>query len=137
MSGAIPGQCLCGDVRFEVTGPIHTIDACHCKMCQRFTGGPHISVDIRHDGVAFSASDSLIWYESSEWGRRGFCSTCGSSLFFRMKDRDDFWAILQGCLELPEGLSLGKEIFIDMKPGHYALAGDHPRLTGEEFLASL
>jgi hypothetical protein len=38
-------------------------------------------------------------------------------------------------LELPEGLKLGKEIFIDEKPDYYALAGDHKRLTGAEAFA--
>lgn len=129
MSKKIKGQCLCAGVQFETPRPNH-IDACHCGMCRRWNGGPFIGADFRED-IKLTKSDTLTWYDSSEWAQRGFCSTCGSSLFYRLKNNDTFWSVAGGALDLPEGLSLGKEIFIDEKPDYYSLNGEHPRLTGD------
>lgn len=135
MTGSVKGHCLCGDVAFEVAD-VHEIDVCHCNMCRRWNGGPFIGADVR-GGVTLTKSDGLAWYESSEWARRGFCKTCGTSLFYRLKDDAAFWSIAGGTLDLPAGLKVGKEIFVDEKPDYYAFAGDQPRLTGPEFLKSI
>lgn len=138
MADAVTGQCLCGSVSFKVTSPIERVDACHCQMCRRWAGGPFMGADVREaGGIAFENEDTLTWFESSDWAERGFCSKCGSSLFYRLKGRDDFWAIASGALDLPAGFEITKEIFIDEKPDFYALAGDRPRYTGEEFLAMI
>lgn len=136
MAQKIEGQCLCGGVKFE-TGDIHHLDVCHCSMCQRWTGGPFIGADYRNGEVNIIKDDTLAWYESSDWARRGFCNTCGSSLFYRLNEVKDFWAVCAGVLNLPDDTSISKEIFIDEKPDYYALLGDQKRLTGSEFLASL
>jgi len=132
----LKGKCLCGDVEFETPTP-QSIDICHCKTCQGWVGGPFIGADYFEGGVSIIKDDGLNWYASSEWAKRGFCKTCGSSLFYRLNDNPNFWAITAGSLALPEGQNLGREIFIDEKPEYYVLAGDHPRLTGAEFFASL
>jgi len=133
----IKGQCLCGDVTFETRAPDH-IDACHCQMCQKWAGGIFIGADFRRaDSVRITKDDGLSWYKSSDWARRGFCKTCGSSLFYRLNAAEDFWAVCAGTLDLPAGLNLTKEIFIDEKPDYFELAGAQDKLTGEEFFASL
>lgn len=132
---AIAGKCLCGSVRFEVA-EVHEIDACHCNMCQSWNGGPFIGADIRGQ-VTFQSDETLTWYASSDWAKRGFCGKCGSSLFYRLTEQDDFWSISAGALDLPTGLSIGKEIFVDEKPDYYNFSGDQPRYTGPEFLAMI
>jgi len=129
----IKGQCLCADVQFETPMPGH-IDACHCETCRRWNGGPFIGADFR-EGINITKDDGLSWYDSSDWAKRGFCKTCGTSLFYCLKSSPGFWSIASGTLDLPEGLKLGKEIFIDEKPDYYDLAGDQPKLTGAEALA--
>jgi hypothetical protein len=133
MTSKIKGNCLCGAVEFETSLPGH-IDACHCKTCRSWNGGPFIGADFR-EGITFIKDEGLVWYESSEWAKRGFCKTCGSSLFYRLKSDPNFWSIAAGTLDLPEGLTLGKEIFIDEKPDYYNLAGEQKRLTGAEAFA--
>jgi len=136
MTARIEGNCLCGGVEFN-TGDIHHLDACHCSMCQRWTGGPFLGADYRNGDVQITKNDTLKWFESSDWAKRGFCSNCGSSLFYRLNDVPEFWAVCAGALNLPKDTSITKEIFIDEKPDYYKLAGDRDRLTGAEFLAQL
>ncbi len=136
MAETFSGQCLCGNVSYTFEGPVHEVDACHCTMCQRWVGGPFIGLTPAGD-VTLADEKTVTWYSSSEWAQRGFCAKCGSSLFYRLKEQPGFWAITLGTVNQTVEGQLGKEIFINEKPGNYALAGDHPRLTGEEFFASL
>jgi len=135
MTDAIKGQCLCGEVQFEVD-QVDELDVCHCHMCRRWTGGPYIGADVR-GGVTLIQAATLTWYESSDWAKRGFCKTCGASLFYKLKADDTFWSIAGGALDLPDGLSISKEIFVDEKPDYYILAGEQKKLTGPEFLAAI
>ena len=132
----LTGKCLCGSVEFTTPMPDH-VDACHSSMCQNWTGGPFIGADYRSGGVEITKGDTLQWYKSSDWAKRGFCNKCGTSLFYCLKDNDEFWAIAAGTLNIPSGQSLSKEIFIDEKPDYYALSGEHPRLTGQQVWAQL
>lgn len=134
MADIIRGHCLCGGVAFEISEE-GIMDACHCKMCQRWTGSLFIEMDVEDAHMHFTSNETLAWYDSSDWARRGFCSRCGSSLFYRAKKEGAKWAVLAGSLDLPPGHSIRMEIFIDEKPDYYELAGERPRLTAEETLA--
>lgn len=128
------GQCHCGAVQFEGVGPIKGVDACHCATCRRLNGGPYMGVGF-HDGITLTQSESLKWYDSSDWARRGFCGECGTSLFYNLKG-SVFTSVSSSCLDMPAGFSIGREYFIDEKPDFYDLAGERPRLTGAEAFAS-
>ena len=128
------GKCLCGAVSFEAEGVEPHAHACHCDMCRAWTGGPLLAVSV--GGVRFAGEEQVVRYDSSEWGARGFCSRCGSNLFYHLKPADQYLLCL-GSFDDQTGFDLAGEIFVDRKPPGYAFAGDHQRQTGEEFLASL
>jgi hypothetical protein len=67
-------------------------------------------------------------FSSSDWAERGFCQERGTNLFYKMQP--DKYIMAVGCFD--EG-----ETFVDSKPGFFDFAGDHERLTEEEFMASL
>ncbi len=79
------GGCLCGRVRFRVQGPTLWCAHCHCSQCRRAHGAPFVTwVGVPEEAVRIEAGDGdLAWHASSAEARRGFCRTCGSSLFFR------------------------------------------------------
>lgn len=84
MSTPVRGSCLCGGVRFEVTLPSKWVAHCHCSMCRRAHGAGFVTwMSVPDSQLAFSQSDTLRTYASSEEGRRSFCGTCGTPLFFR------------------------------------------------------
>ncbi|MEL6258314.1 MAG: GFA family protein [Pseudomonadota bacterium] len=135
MTQRMTGQCLCGDVRFICEGELK-ISICHCKMCQAWVGGPAFSAgfDLK---VEFTEDKGLAWYDSSDFAQRGFCKTCGSSLFFRLKSDPDTISPHTGCLDLPNGLKIANEIFVDDKPDFYAFEGCHARLTRAEVVEKM
>lgn len=128
------GHCLCGAVSFTAEDVETDIHTCHCSMCRRWAGGPGFAAGV--GSVQFSGEELITRYDSSTWAERGFCSRCGSNLFYRLKDADHY--ILQmGTFDDQSPFKVSGEIYIDEKPAGYDLAGDHPRMTGEEFMASL
>ena len=85
MTETLSGGCQCGRVRYEAS--VDSFDAywCHCRMCQKATGGIAAAfVEIQAGNVKWlSAPD---WYESSPVARRPFCAKCGTPLGFAWKD---------------------------------------------------
>ena len=76
------GSCLCGAVRLNVDAELAGGDACHCSQCRKHSGHYFASTDVPKAALAIESEDALAWYHSSERVRRGFCQTCGSSLFW-------------------------------------------------------
>ncbi len=87
---AIDGGCLCGDVRFVARLPSKWVAHCHCTLCRRAHGAAFVTwVGMEAARCAIDDPRSrLQWYASSPGAERGFCSRCGSMLFFR----SDRWA---------------------------------------------
>lgn len=128
------GRCLCGAVTFNASEIDPGIHCCHCDICRRWTGGPALSVSVGQ--VSFDGDANIQRYDSSEWAERGFCGQCGTNLFYRLKEADHY-ILWMGTFDDPGSFTLGSEIYIDEKPALYDFSGNHPRMTGEEFMASL
>jgi hypothetical protein len=78
----IHGSCLCGQVRFELSGKPQFINHCHCSMCRKAHGAAFGSF-LHADGGNFrwTAGAAFVQnYESSPGTFRAFCSNCGSNL---------------------------------------------------------
>lgn len=134
------GGCLCGAVRFTLNAAPTEYAACHCGMCRKFSGGIELGVQVPPGGVVWDNEDAIKTYASSDWAERGFCGTCGSSLFWRLTAEGPMQGMLSlsgGALDTLEGIRLTSEIYIDHKPAGHDFAGDHMRMTEAELLASM
>ena len=40
----IQGSCLCGALRYEITGPFLEIVYCHCSRCRKQQGAPFATI---------------------------------------------------------------------------------------------
>ena len=80
----IEGRCLCGAVRFAITPPTLFFAHCHCRWCREAHGAAFVSwvgaAEARFRLLPGSADPR--WYQSTPQSRRGFCPTCGATLFF-------------------------------------------------------
>lgn len=132
------GSCLCGAVRFEIKGAPATTGACHCSMCRKWSGGVFLGIEVAPGAVSFSGEANVTIYPSSAWAERGFCRTCGSSLFYRITAEGPHkggYHFGLGALDDANGIALTDEIFIDEKPDGYAFAGETRKMTGAEVFA--
>ncbi|GAA0590326.1 GFA family protein [Paenochrobactrum glaciei] len=134
VSAKLEGRCLCGSVRFSAKPMNDEMGACHCSMCRRWTGGVFLSVECG-DSLEVTNGDDLTFYRSSEWGERGFCKSCGSTLMWRMQDGSHSVVSIQA-FDDPSQFRFTTEIFIDKKPDNYAFANDTSKMTEAEFLAA-
>lgn len=120
------GSCLCEAVRFEVEGDLPQPDACHCTKCRKHSGHYFASTDVKKDALTIHGGENLSWFQSSEKVRRGFCSGCGSSLFFDPPNRD--WiGIAMGAFDKPTKTQLGIHIFVADKGDYYDITDGLPQ----------
>ena len=83
MSEIMDGGCLCGQVRYSVSGAPFAAEYCHCRMCQKSSGSVTVSwMDFRVEQLTWTLKPPAE-YRSSEYVRRGFCPDCGSTMSFR------------------------------------------------------
>jgi hypothetical protein len=123
----VTGRCECGAVSFVIPEVRAEVTFCHCSQCRRLAGHHWAATHAPFSAVTFTADQSLKWYNSSDWAERGFCGTCGSTLFYRFKGKDDL-GIAAGCIDSPTGLKPGKHLFVADKGDYYDIAGDAPQI---------
>jgi hypothetical protein len=115
------GSCLCGAVTFEVAVALPGPHACHCSQCRKHSGHYFASTDVPRSAVRISGEDKLTWFQSSDKARRGFCSLCGSSLFWDPLFRD--WiGIAMGAFDGATDAKLHVHIFVAEKGDYYEIA---------------
>jgi hypothetical protein len=120
------GSCLCGAVRFEVAGELPPPSACHCSHCRKHSGHYAVGTDVPRSAVTVHGADRVTWFRSSEKARRGFCSVCGSSLFWDPIHKD--WiGIEMGAFDGPTATKLCVHIFVADKGDYYDIADGLPQ----------
>jgi len=108
-------------VNFEVSGELSGPDACHCRLCRKQSGHFFASTDVPRAALTIQGAKNVSWYQSSEKARRGFCSTCGSSLFWDPASRD--WiGVAMGAFDTPTRTHLAVHIFVAEKGDYYDIA---------------
>jgi hypothetical protein len=113
-------------VRFEVSCELIEPDGCHCAQCRKWSGHFFVSANVPRTALKIEGEEHVRWHQSSEKIRRGFCNTCGSSLFWDPSHRD--WiAIAMGAFENPTGTRLAKHIFVAEKGDYYDITDGLPQ----------
>ena len=108
-------------------------DACHCSMCRRQNAGGAFHAAHFEGGVELSG-ESLVWYEGSAWAERAFCSTCGTTLGWRLKMQPDNASVSLGLFDEAPG-KISSRIFVEEAGGYADLPFDVPHKTGAQVLA--
>ena len=111
------GSCLCGGVRYRVTGPLRPVIVCHCSQCRKTSGHVAAMTSAPLANLAFDSDETLVWFDSSETASRGFCGRCGGNLFWRPAAEARV-AITAGTLDGATGLAIARHI-------HTGSAGDY------------
>ena len=121
------GSCLCGAVRFSVSlDALKPPDACHCIACRKSSGHYFVSTDVPRSALEITGSGNIEWYASSARVRRGFCRTCGSTLFFDPPARD--WiGIAMGAFDGHTGTHTELHVFVAEKGDYYELDDSLPQ----------
>ena len=123
------GQCMCGAVAYRAeTGD--RVSVCYCKMCQRWASGVFMGV-LTESFEVTKGDDRLSVIKSSDWAERGFCSECGSTLWYGTA-HDGARYLAAGLFDNAGGMTLVGELYVDKRPSGYAFAGDLHGMTKAE-----
>ena len=96
------GGCLCGAVRYRVSGTPVDAGFCHCRLCQRSSGGPVLLwMTLSRDAFQYVKGEPSA-YKSSAGGEREFCGNCGTQLTFSSQDSVGTLDITVCSLDHPE-----------------------------------
>ena len=127
------GSCLCGKVSFVAKSASKSVGACHCNSCRKWGGSAYMEVDCGSD-VTFEGENHISLFDSSDWAERGFCTNCGTHLFYRLKS-NQLHMIPVGLFQDDSEFKFTSQVFIDHKPSYYSFSNNTERLTGEELFA--
>ncbi len=128
----VNGSCLCGSTRIIAPDLSNKAGACHCATCRKWGGGPLMAVDCG-TSVTFENEEHVSVFDSSPWAERGFCNQCGSHLFYRIKESNQY--IMPAGLFDDAEFIFNHQVFIDEKPGFYSFANETHDMTGAEVFA--
>jgi hypothetical protein len=126
------GKCMCGAVKFSATAKKPSVVACHCDMCRRWSAGPFMALDCQT--VTFDGSENIGRIRSSDWAERGFCTKCGSNLFYHIVESSAY-QIAAGLFDDQSMLRMSLQVFTDCRPEFYEFANETKMMTGAEVMA--
>lgn len=109
------GGCHCRGVRFCLTGPLRQPLICYCRDCFQIASLSWGSTSVLDDSFELTAQQTLGWYDSSAWAKRGFCRNCGASLFYRLNGIVRT-SVAIGMLGDANDLAIAGQIFADSLP---------------------
>jgi hypothetical protein len=114
-----------------VAGRLRPVVACHCGQCRRTHGHFAAYTSAAKAALELVEASGLRRYGSSPGVRRGFCGTCGASVFWERTDGPDV-GIAAGTLDAPTGLATIGHIYVADAGDHYAIGDDLPRFAGSD-----
>lgn len=120
------GGCVCGAVRFRTSGRLRGVVYCHCSQCRRQTGHYFAATKVALADIAIEGSERLTWFSASEFARRGFCSTCGSVMFWQ-RNGEDHVSVMAGGFDSLSGLAGEAHIFVADKGDYYEIEDGLPQ----------
>ena len=132
MSETISGasSCLCGSVKITATKINPNFTVCHCETCRVWGGAPFFAVQCGTD-VKITGNEKVKIYKSSPWASRGFCSDCGTHLFYQL-DKTGEYNMPVGMFSNLKGLAMDMQYFCDQRPSYYCFSNETKEMTKAE-----
>ena len=99
------GQCLCGAIRYQLSGEPKSVALCHCSDCRRSAGAPMVAWAMFPEAALTLTQGTPKTINSSGTAMRSFCADCGSGLFYRNeKNLPGIVDVQSGTLDDPNAL---------------------------------
>ncbi len=128
------GSCLCGDIQFEIKGPITHIVHCHCSECRKAQGSAFATNGIikLSDFKILSGEEKLTAYESTPGQIKYFCQICGSPIISKTESKPNQVRIRLGTITSDITERPMAHIFTTSKANWEEIKGDLPQFESYE-----
>ena len=122
----LTGGCLCGGVRYEIDAPLVSAGYCHCTRCQRRSGAAaSANAALAHGSLRIvSGAELLREYVPPDGAVKAFCGACGSAMFTRRREADEYSAVRLGSFDCDPGIRPQYHQFVDYAALWEPLPGD-------------
>ncbi len=133
-AAGLTGGCQCGAVRYRLSAEPTGVNICHCRMCQKASGGPMMAFG----GVRLSefvvSSGAIATFSSSDIAERGFCARCGTPLTYRELGSDRV-SVTLGSLDEPGAVAPVTQLGVESKVGWLVGSLSLPEIRTDQWLA--
>ena len=113
-------NCLCGGIKIKIKDKLRNVINCHCSQCVKTHGNFAAYTACLEKKIEFLNKKTLKWYQSSKIAKRGFCSKCGASIFYKLIGNKNI-SISAGIINHPTNLKTTTNIFTKAKLDFYKL----------------
>lgn len=124
------GHCLCEAISLTIAAPLTEVLHCHCENCRRITGNFVAAARVDNANLEIEDPTGQLRWHHFAYARYGFCSNCGSTLFFVAADSDDGCSVMLGALDVTDDIPLGQIWFADAAQLHNLPLADVPQFSG-------
>lgn len=123
----ITGECFCGDIRYEIRGPLAPARSCHCSRCRKaFSGAGSAMSRVDPAAFAWTRGETLLrTYVNRDGIGLGFCGTCGTTLCGL--SNGEVMGVTLGSLNGDPEVTIGQHIFVDSKAAWDEIGGNAPQ----------
>lgn len=114
MGQKLSGGCACGAIRYETDADPVVMLNCHCRDCQRATGGGYAAIMVVPK-ASVHVRGALRYHKIVGNGgkavERGFCPNCGSQVVAKLQRMPDVLGLQAGSLDEPARYEPAMDIF--------------------------
>ena len=121
-------KCLCGGIKIKIKGKLRHVSNCHCSQCMKTHGNYSAFTACPESQITFINKKTMKWYKSSVIAKRGFCSKCGASIFYKV-NKSKYICIAAGMFNNPTKLKTTANIFVKGKLDYYRLDSKLPKFN--------
>jgi hypothetical protein len=129
----LTGGCQCGALRYRLDAAPSGTHVCHCRMCQKASGGPFIASTLVPTSSFVVTRGALSTFKSSDIAERGFCAACGTPLTYRFLAGQNVGVTL-GSLDDPEAVAPEAQFGAESRVSWLATALAAPEISLSDWL---
>ena len=129
----LEGGCLCGAIRYRLSGPSLFVSQCCCKDCQKATGTGHTTIiGIHNSQLALDGIPATYTNEGDTGGKvtRHFCGTCAGRLYTSGDLPGEMIMVQAGSLDDPNAVAPESVIYLKDAPTWDRFDPDLPKFEG-------
>lgn len=125
------GCCLCGAVKFEISGAINDIIMCHCSLCRKAQGSAFATnANVSKNDFHFEQGEAnLTGFEATPGQTKYFCKTCGSPIMSQQVAHPDNIRIRLGIIESDITERPQAHLFVGSKANWETISDDLPQIN--------
>lgn len=121
------GECFCGNIQYEISGPLKPARSCHCSRCRKAFSGAGSTMSFVEPGTFkwISGEENLTQYTNKQGVGIGFCKTCGSTLVALLND--EVFGYTLGPLNGNPDVDIAMHLFVESKADWDEIGGSAPQ----------